>query len=841
MIEKIKNRLKIVLQSRIAVLNIIICIGFYILISRLFELQIVNGEEIAQNLTATTIRTMPLQAPRGNIYDRHGRPLAVNESAFNVKMDLSTRIENQNQVVFDLVELFEEHDQQFVDSFPISNKEPFEFLFGGNEIKELRWKNEMGITDESLTAEESIIFLANKFGYPEYMPLIDKRNALAISSVVHLQRFRRHTVITIAYDVSDETVAAIEEESERFSGVFVDTESLRVYPKGRYFAHTVGYIGRLTTDAELERFAPHGYRESDIIGKTGLESRFELELAGEDGDMAVEVNRFSKRVSVVDVNPPTPGHNIYLTMDARLQQKTFEILEDVLTQIIINQLTGANGARASITQQQLLASMVASYNVSMVDIFNAQEGTASYTIKSYVIRVLPTANVNTVQDLQDIRDIVVAGIRNGSISTSQMLLVLHEQGIISGDERFVSDLRNGRLSTLQVIIDKMNSGEITPQMTNLDPSTGSVVVVDVTNGDVLAAVAYPSFDSNQLVNNFNNEYYNRLLRDPTIPMMNRPFMEARAPGSTFKMISGIAALEHNIITPTTRIHDGIVFTRAGSPPVRSWSTRSFGAINVADAIEVSSNYFFSDVTFRMGNAGMGTTIEGIAKLNEFMIAFGLNDRTGVEVGEFRDTIDEDIMIVSSPEYMRFITLGRNPYADYTWRDGDTARTSIGQGLNNYTSASMAKVMATFVNGDRYKLNLVNRIEDSENNLYKKFEPVLETTVEMQPANLQAIHDGMLAVTEGQRGTARSIFRGFEVRVAGKTGTAQQISGRNDHTSFGAFAPYEDPQIAIYVMVPFGDTRATPAASSVIAKRVIAEYMGLNNEVNIKQQANTLSH
>ncbi len=424
-----------------------------------------------------------------------------------------------------------------------------------------------------------------------------------------------------------------------------------------------------------------------------------------------------------------------------------------------------------------------------------------------------------------------------------MLHVMYEQGLIQGDEDYIDRLLLGRLSVLQVIVDCLENGSITPQMTGLDPCTGSIIVSNINTGEILAAVGYPTFDNNQFVNTFNSEYFYKLNNDLTTPFVNRPFLEPRAPGSTFKMISAITALETDIINDKTIIYDYVSFTKAGVPYTNCWSSVSHGPINVVKALEVSCNYFFCDAIYNIGNVKEGTEKESIAALNKYMIAFGFNDPTGVEISERNQGNPPDRLTISSPEYKEAVEKRQNPDAPPSrlkWYDGDTVKTAIGQANNNYTAANMAKYISTIATkGLRYRFHLVDKIETQKGALLEKVEPKVESKLDISPETWDSVYDGMIRVTEGSNGTAAYIFRDFPIRVAGKTGTAQENDKRNDHSSFGGFAPYEEPQIAVYVLIPFGDTVSLPAVASQIARDVIAEYMGLNMEPETPVKYNSL--
>jgi len=326
-------------------------------------------------------------------------------------------------------------------------------------------------------------------------------------------------------------------------------------------------------------------------------------------------------------------------------------------------------------------------------------------------------------------------------------------------------------------------------------------------------------------------------------MVNRAFTEPRAPGSTFKMITAVAALEKGIVTPKSTVYDEGVFTKASTPYARCYAGGGHGHLNAASALEVSCNYYFYEVSYRMGNSRDGNRLAGIEALNEWMTAFGLNDPTGVEIYELYNSTREGVSNISSPNLKDFL-VGRNPAApqsDRRWADGDTIRTAIGQSLNNYTAATMAKYFATLATGGtRYKLHLFEKTADQSGETVKIYEPAEEAVVSISEANLQAVYEGMLAVIKGSRGTARQVFSDFPVQIAGKTGTAQQFANKPDHTSFGCFAPYDEPRIAVYVHLPFGTTAAYPNAAAQVAKAVMTEYFKLGQEPQRPAGLNSLT-
>ncbi|MCL2200196.1 MAG: penicillin-binding transpeptidase domain-containing protein, partial [Defluviitaleaceae bacterium] len=481
-----------------------------------------------------------------------------------------------------------------------------------------------------------------------------------------------------------------------------------------------------------------------------------------------------------------------------------------------------------------------------------------FPMRQYILARYPDI-VMARPDIFHIQSVIIDGLEGGFISPAKFLLTLIGTGQITDPngtyaERLQAHTGSRAVNIARdVLISKIEKRELTPHMIGLDPATGSAVVTCIHTGDVLAAVSYPSFDNNRLVNDFDNDYFRHINSlDPTHPMINRPFMEAIAPGSTFKMFTAVAALEEGAIGPTTRIFDGVRHTASGIPSVNCWHSGGHGSIPVCTAIAVSCNFFFAECAFRLGNSRHPSrnTMDGITTLNRYMEFFGLNDPTGVEIGEVHQQFVNQGYTgntMASPEFK--IHRGRifNPNAslhDLRWRDGDTAQVSIGQGYNAYTPAQMARGMAIIANrGTNYPLRLVHQIENYAGLTILNNTPTpTESDITVSDATWDVVHRGMVLVTEpGVGGTGIGVFRNFPIRVAGKTGTAEQIPTRFSHTAFGAFAPYENPQIAIYVNVPFSATRARSQSAAHVSRDIIGAALGINAQPERPQPLNTLRY
>lgn len=889
---------------------------------RLYSLQIVNGADISESFTSSITQTLTIPASRGNIYDRYGKPLAVNEAAFSVKIDgsakmtlsnrvgvlntiyenlnklgspvedtlpitkssprsftlegdeltkwltnigltkkqyknmtaddvygylcdkyeisenmpqddarriitLGTSLSDKNIIVLYLVTILNLNGETINDEIPISDTVPYTFLYDGNESKEISFQKSLGIkTDKKvLNAYETLLYMEEYFGIPSCLDSSIRRNMNAIDYLIYQNRYRRYQPVTVAVNVNGTTLAAIEENSNSLPGVNIDTDSLRIYNYGKYLSHILGYMRKIS-DTEYEEYKDYGYTANDIIGKSGIEKVYELDLNGTDGEMIVEVDAYGRRINTIETKQPVSGKDIYLTIDIELQKKAYDYLEDSLTTVLINKLTGAAKDDQPITLRQFFISMIETGSIDIGSIVNASSG-EQFKLRQIIAAQRPDFVLESDEDKAFAKETIINALENGTVSLSSMVLVLCEQGKITYDDSFIARIKDGTLSPLSAVINKLNARELTPADTNLDPSSGSVVVHDVNSGELLALVTYPSYDNNEFVNSFNIEYYTKLLEHPNTPLVNRPLSQKKAPGSTFKMITAAAALETGAITPSTLIADEGIYTKTGTPYPRCWKYSyghgNHGLLNVSSALEVSCNYFFYEAAYRMGNVDSGTSANSIGTLNEYMKAFGLDDPTGIEIGEAAARM-------ATPEYKEYITKWQNPEAtEYQtrWTDGDTIRTAIGQSVNNYTPAQINKYVATLANGGtRYKSHVVSKIVNSDGTLYTNTEEIVESTITLSDSTLKAIYEGMYKVTTGSAGTLRAVFKDYPIKVAAKSGTAEEGKNRSSHVWFTGFAPYDDPQIAVTVLIPFGDSSGSPAA--VVAKNIISYYMGMEN-------------
>lgn len=374
-----------------------------------------------------------------------------------------------------------------------------------------------------------------------------------------------------------------------------------------------------------------------------------------------------------------------------------------------------------------------------------------------------------------------------------------------------SNLQKITENALAANIQKIKSGGFSQ---TYNAKGGAVVVTNVNTGEILAMASYPDYEPGLFYNGISNEKYAEYNNNPLHPLNNRAIQSLYAPGSTFKMVTAIAALETGVTNTSERINDSGRYPAAHHPACWYFNEygRGHGYLNVSGAIEKSCNYFFYEVSNRMG----------IDNLEKYARYFGLGQKTGIELySESSGTVAN-----------RSITESKGT----SWMVGDTLVAAIGQGYNNFTPVQMAKYISMVANGGHpIDLSIIksviksdgSQVPDSEiqefTNQKLGIEPSNREDLQISQETINAVLEGMRAVTEGEGGTARSVFNDFNISVGGKTGSAETTSG-DVNAWFVGFAPFEKPEIAVIIVVENGGHGFYTAE---VVREIIAEYFGMN--------------
>lgn len=348
--------------------------------------------------------------------------------------------------------------------------------------------------------------------------------------------------------------------------------------------------------------------------------------------------------------------------------------------------------------------------------------------------------------------------------------------------------------TIDLNLQKATEDALDRQVANGIGTHGiAAVAIDPNTGAVLAMASRPSYNPNWFTRGITEKEWAQINNNPAHPMENRVIAGEYPPGSTFKLITGTAALELKKVTPDELIFDS---GRHWLVDMRNAGGEALGWLNFTEALAKSDNVYFYELGRRVG----------IDKLAEYARMFGMGKKTGIALR------GEATGLVASEEYKKNF--------NQDWYLGDTFNSAIGQGFQLVTPLQAAMIVSEVANGGiQYKPFLVSRIDNLDGTPYKIFAPEQVGTLPVSKSTLDLVREGMRNVAE-ESGTAGSLFAGFPIQVAGKTGTAENFGGA-DHAWFVAYAPFDHPRIVIAVLTEQGGFGAL--ASGPVAKSMLEEF------------------
>ncbi|MCM1057828.1 MAG: penicillin-binding transpeptidase domain-containing protein [Firmicutes bacterium] len=941
MFDEFKEKIINFFTSRLTIFTLVFFILGGVLIYRCFDLQIVHGEEYLENFVLETEKTRDIASTRGNIYDRNGNVLAYNELAYSVKIEDvfesgRSKNANLNETVLKLIHMIERNGDHVITDFKIVLDENNEFAFSVEGTALLRFladvygKKTVGELDDEMrvaTAEEVLEFLSEeKFAIGAYEDPEDTKSdfipgkgysredwlkLVTIRYAMDLTSYRKYIGTTVATDVSEKTVAVIMENSGELPGVTIVEDTVRKYVDSKYFAHLLGYTGKISSDelaalnAEMEEQGKGSdvYNINDVVGKGGIEAAFETTLQGVKGYEKVVVDNMGKVISIEERREAQAGQDVYLTIDMDLTKAVYNILEQKLAGLVSEKIINAKEYKAAANASSsdikipIYDVYFAMFNNSIIDVKHMASENAGETetavyqayldykeqvyekleqeltegrtpykklskeYQTYESNIVTLLNRNGVimteavdandatqiawatdevislneylkycisknwidvsklsiddkySDSAEIYDVLLDYIiamvdRNTEfqkrfykymllsdmISGKQVCMILCEQRLIEIPPDEESALYGGRLSAYNFMKNRIDGIDITPAQLALDPCNASCIITDTSTGDILAMVSYPGYDNNKMANSVDAEYFAKLNADKSNPQWNYATQSALAPGSTFKMVTATAGLMEGVIDLRSRFTCVGTFTEI-EPSPRCWRRSGHGNETLTTAIRDSCNFYFYNVGYRLSTRnGAYNDTEGLNTLYEYADLYGLTEKSGIEIAE------------ASPNVSTL----------------DAVRSAIGQGSNSYTTVGIARYVTTIANsGTCFNLTLLDKVTDREGNLIRQPEPDVRNVIEMPKEYWDVIHSGMRQVVQN-----KVYFGNLAVEVAGKTGTAEQVSSRPSHALFVCYAPYEQPEIAIATRIPFGYSSDHAAQAT---RNIIMYYYGLAEE------------
>ncbi len=916
-------------KSRIFPLIMVFIVLVGVLVNRLFSLQIINGESYVKDLSSSIQKDMSVAATRGRIFDKNGVLLAYNDLAYAVRISDSGKYEDNdtknrllNTSIDKTLTIIEEKGDSYSNDFPIVySNGMYEYNIKDNELLRFlrdiygkRSISELSDEQRNVSAGELFKQLCDRYGVAvagdDYIndggamaatikllkeqgmnPVADGFSVEHALMIVNLRRYmsansyNRYISFTIANEVSDETVAAILENSDELTGVTVDEQYIRRYVDSIYVSQILGYTGTVSS-SELETL-DDSYDSNDVVGKSGIEKSMESELAGTKGTRKVYVDTVGRITEVLDEQDSSAGNDVYLTIDINLQKKIYNALEDKIIQILLTYMRNgdtkysynSNGSvdtvyilakevyfalidnnivsikhiasQSTDTERQIYSAFLSKQDSTMEWLRNElsvgdtpygkldeeQQLYIWYVYTSLKDRgVFNTANVDTDDNVYkdwtegngtSLKELLTHGISKnwinlnifsseqytslqesydalidyidsylredtsfykkmykymvnaGNISGRQICMLLYEQGVLDmNDEnsRYAS-LASGGLGAYEFMVYAITNKIITPAQLALQPCSASTVITNPQNGDILAMVSYPSYDNNKLSGTVDAKYFNSLINDKAAPMINRATQSFTAPGSTYKPCTTIAGMDTGTISSGTTFYCSGSFDKV-TPAPKCWRLSGHGGEVAATAIRDSCNVYFYNVGYNLACRKDGTynSTYGTSTLQKYSDLLGLSTKAGVEIEE------------------------NSPQASNT----NSIASAIGQGNHKYSTLNLARYVTTIASsGKCYNLTLIDKITDSDGNLIRENEAEVDHQVELSSNIWDTVHEGMTLAGNSYTGISK-----LGMKIAAKSGTAQENTKEPDHSLLVTYSPYDNPEICVSVCIQHGYSSGT---------------------------------
>ena len=915
----IKDFLKKFFSSRLFVLAAVFIVFFGIILARIFTLQVVNGKSYQENFSLKIQMKQPINAARGNIYDKNGKLLAYNELAYSISINdsttySSTKEKNKavNAELAEILTVLKNNGETLNNDFKIDRKKDGTYsfnvsgsslnrfradVFGKSSADDLEYDKDTGIDEANATAEQIMEYLMGKdnFGISSKYDGDLAYRIVVVRYAMLGNRFARYKEVKIATDVSDKTVAYVNEHMDTLSGISVNEDMIRKYNDSEYFSSIIGYTGPIS---ESEYTALHkknkDYTQNDTVGKAGLEQYYETYLRGKNGEQKFYIDNVGRISEIISSTDSVAGDDLYLSIDADLQKATYLALQNEIAAIVysniksgeipINDVYTALIGNSVINTEHFSKAKASDTEKNVLSVFKSRQKTTLGKIKqeltsspealntmsdevldefTYIISMLKDDQVllkneidtsdsvyqkwknqkispkeylsycitqhwidisqlnvdekyadstevydalckyilkNIKTDTEFSKIIYQYMITRGEISPRQLCLILFDQGVLDYDDATVNKLKNGSLSPRDFLMKKIYNIEITPAQLALEPCTGSCVVTDEKTGEIRAMVSYPGYDSNKLANGVDSEYFASLQHDKSSPLLNYATQQKTAPGSTFKLVSATAGLAENVITTSDQIRCTGIYNDISNKPKCWIYPGSHGLDNVSEAIRDSCNVFFYTVGNRLAQKKTGSynDANGIDLIQKYAHIYGLDQKTGLEISESKSSVATKYPVMAA----------------------------IGQSDNNYTTVALSRYVTAVASGKKYNYQLMNKIVDADGKTVKKYKADYEDISDtLTSSQWDAIHSGMREVV-----STMDRFQGFDIPVAGKTGTAQQ-TGHANHGLFVGYAPYDDPEITIAVRIANGYNSHNAATA---ARNVISYYYKETSMKDIKE-------
>lgn len=760
------------LKNRYVQFGIICTIGFSILAFQLSYLTVEKGEELyAESLNRQRVE-LKLRGNRGNILDRYGIPVAVNNQIYAIQLNrrqFPTDHQDINNTLHRLLTIIYKNGDEdtLIDSIPIRIREGEFYYIWENEEEEVRkerynkWISKIGAKGE-MTADEMMEYLRKRYEIDESISDEMARRIACIRLEIYMRRFTQYEPISIASEISYESLIELETFASELPGIQTTVESGRYYPMGETMAHIVGYMGSIQ-EGQVEQYKELGYDISrDKIGQVGVEAYGEKWLTGstEDrqGKLVAEVDSNGKIIRVLEEIAPQNGDNIVLTIDSQLQNATFSILEEEIAKMRQGLEPYGESGMAPLAEEG--AAVVLDVNTGEI-----------LAMVSY-----PSFDPNSPK--KEGNQFALA-FQGGMIPGSVFKMLVG-----------VAGLMEGKITVNERIYDHRRYTKY-----------------DSVNGPRCWRAAGHGYEtlSDALKHSCNYFFYE---------VADRIGVEAINKWATLYGLDGQTGLE--ILSP-----------EADKNVIPGKQTK-------VEAERSNMRTLITRIMRKYGYFGDTLTDEQkdlVERLIDFPLSEDRSAKTGLkEIEDIADMLREMGYTENANNVAAEIRTNVLHYYK-RWTPTDTIMAGIGQRYTILSPLSVARYIAALVNGGKVlETHVVKEVVNPDKGVRERTEPKIIRQLEVNQEYIDAVKDGMWrVVNDGSynndgAGTAVSSFRGMDpnITVGGKTGTAEVIptDENRNYAWFVAFTPYENPEIAVVVAIPNGRGSGN---ASVIARRIIEEY------------------
>ena len=785
------------INKRLVAFGAAVLVLFSLLVFQLGSITLAETQE-----SARSTRTITLTGTRGSILDCNGQLLAYNEKSYNIEFlrDTDNRTEvgraNDTQIMLETIEIIESMGGTIIDTFNIYKREPGQLDEDGNELpeyyfywgeglteeqeaaREKNWRTNMSMGD-TRTPEEIYNYMRRLYQIPEELTYEEARKVLSIWQEVQLMTWKAYLSVTIAYDVSQETVAVIETRSNELKGMSASESTVRVYPKNSLAAHLIGYMGKMSSNETIEQYTALGYSATDTIGVSGIEASMESYLNGnvkeKQGSQKVEVSSEGKIIRVLESTLPTDGNDVVLTLDAELQQVAENVLKANIEEIRRDQ----EAQLAKDTEKYAaLAPGGDIENISLAE-------TGSVVVLNAKTAELLAAVSYPSYDLN---------LFTGGISSEDYSALVEDPATPLFNRALASRMAPGSVFKMAIAVAALEEGVVTIDEIINDEGYYTEVSEGGSTTGAPRCWVFPSVQKHQDQNviaalkNSCNYYFFECANRLGIDTINEWCHKLGLDTKTGVEVSGEA---------TGQIGgQNVLFDNEGS-------ITGIAYLVYRNIVSMLTGYLEE-----LDKPAEQATIEACAE--KLVRLVDENEQIGPDI---RRIMREDLGIAeavsSSNGWSNEIS---SMLSELRWNPMQTVRTGIGQASVAVTPVAVARYVAALVNGGNvYNVSVIDSIIDPTGTVVEDFEPELLWNIEASEETLAAAKEGMReVVSEEDGGTAGSYFANFKYKneIGGKTGTAQISTSANNidlqNTAwFVAFAPYDDPEIVIAVCIPNG--------------------------------------